>query len=262
MKNRSFGFIGGGRVAYILLKALERQNVIPEKIIVSEPDSGCHDRLKNLVNQNITCTKDNKQAAKADIIFLAVHPPAVPAVLDEISAEINETAILVSLIPTWTIETLSKKLNGHNQIIRMIPNAPSLLGNGFNPVCFTQEITDEKKRDLLALFNYWGQCPEVNENHLEAFAVLTGMGPTYLWPQFKKLFELGISFGLSETELNNGLLNMITGSAQLMFNSELSREQVLDLIPVYPLKEDEKSILESYDLKLNGLYQKLESARK
>jgi len=262
MQNQSFGFIGGGRITYILLEALRRQNVLPEDIIISDPDCSRHEQLKKLVNKNITCTNDNKQAAKADIIFLAVHPPAVPELLNEISDEIQDNSVLISLIPVWTIETLSKGLGGHQQIIRMIPNAPSIIGSGYNPVCFSKEISPGRKQELLKIFARWGECPEVLENQLEGFAVMTGMGPTYFWPQFNKLKELGISFGLEKEQLRSGLLKMISGSAELMFNSDLNSDQVQDLIPVYPLKESEEMILNAFETKLTGLHLKLESARK
>jgi pyrroline-5-carboxylate reductase len=262
MVNQTFGFIGGGRITYILLDALHRKNALPGNIYVSDPDSTRHDLLQKMDLGKLQCSLNNADAAGADIIFLAVHPPVLSTVLEEISGRITESAAVVSLIPAWTMKTISKMLNGHDQIVRMIPNAPSLLGKGFNPACFSKAVSEARKQELLSLFNYWGECPERDENQLEAFAVLTGMGPTYFWPQFQKLYDLGSSFGLEKEKLHEGLQRMIAGAAELWFNSDLSREQVLDLIPVYPLKENEEQILQIYETKLNGLHNKLVSARK
>ena len=102
-----------------------------------------------------------------------------------------------------------------------------------------------------------GPCPVVPEEKLEAYAVLTAMGPTYLWFQFQQLRELGLSFGLSLGEVDAGLAAMVTGAAQSFFGSGLSAEDVMDLVPVKPLHDDEEMVRTIYKTKLAGIYNKL-----
>jgi len=73
---------------------------------------------------------------------------------------------------------------------------------------------------------------------------------------------LAEEFGLNEEEIKEGLKTMLIGSVELLFKSEFSAEEVLDLIPVYPLKNSEETIRNFYDTKLTTLYQKLLEARK
>jgi pyrroline-5-carboxylate reductase len=97
----------------------------------------------------------------------------------------------------------------------------------------------------------------VDETKLEAYAILSAMGPTYLWFQMQKLRELGASFGLTEKETDKALYEMVKGAAKTIFKSGLSYHEVVNLIPVKPLAEDEASILQAYETKLKGLYEKL-----
>ncbi len=110
---------------------------------------------------------------------------------------------------------------------------------------------------MLDLLTALGQCPEVADEKLEAYAILTGMGPTYLWFQFYELAELGRSFGLTGSEVEQGLAAMVGGAVKTMVESGLSAAQVMDLIPVKPLGEEEPAIRQAYRSRLEALYARL-----
>lgn len=109
-------------------------------------------------------------------------------------------------------------------------------------------------RDLLAPL---GECPEVAEPKLEAYALITGMGPTYLWFQFEALRELGRTFGLDDADLAPALKRMVCGAARALLESGLSPAGVMDLIPVKPLAEDEAAIRDCYQRRLLPLFEKI-----
>ncbi len=90
---------------------------------------------------------------------------------------------MISLAPKWTIAKLSGLLNGFTRIARMIPNAPSIAGHGSNPIAYSPSLTAQDRSALAELFAGLGELPEVEEGKLESYALLTAMGPTYLWPR-------------------------------------------------------------------------------
>jgi pyrroline-5-carboxylate reductase len=104
-----------------------------------------------------------------------------------------------------------------------------------------------------------GKCPEVDEGKLEAFAILTAMGPTYLWFQLHELRKIAESFGLSGQEAETGLAEMVAGAVKTLLGSGLTAEEVMDLIPVRPLGEDEANIKAAYHSRLESLYAKLKN---
>lgn len=208
----------------------------------------------------IECHANNSKALEAELIFLAVHPPAMAAVLQELRGKLAASAILVSLVPTVTIASLSQQLDGFNRLVRMIPNAPSLIHQGYNPVAFAPQIAAVEKTALLGFFRQWGEAPEVDEKKLEAYAILTGMGPTYFWFQWLELLRLGREFGMSEAELSSALPAMLHGAAELLFHSGLPAEQVMDLILVHPLKQDEEMIRKIILEKLTARHGRLRHA--
>lgn len=257
MDTSSVGFIGGGRVTRIILEGWKKKNHSPSRISVSDADTDVLRGLQWKFPEIEIHPGENMAAVMRDIIFLAVHPPAMAGVLAEIKDVLRPTSIVVSLAPKWTIKNLSAGLGGFNRIVRMIPNAAAIINEGFNPLSFSGTFTEEEKAEITPFLLALGDCPEVEEGKLEAYAILTAMGPTYFWPQLNELQNLGESFGLTAQEVNAGLTKMAEGTMKTLYKSGLSYEEVMDLIPVKPLAEDEIMIREMYRTKLGGLYEKL-----
>jgi pyrroline-5-carboxylate reductase len=257
MSYKSMGFIGGGRITRIFLEALNRKKILPATVVVSDSSGEVLQKLKEKFPKIQTAQGDNAKAAGQDVVFLALHPPAIGAGLGEIKASLKPGAVLVSMAPKFSIKALSEGLGGFNRIVRMIPNAPSVVNEGYNPVSFGPGITTKEKENLSKLFKKLGDCPEVDEEKLEAYAIITAMGPTYLWFQLYELLELGKSFGLTDKQAWKGIKKMLKGALETVDESGLTPEEVMDLIPVKPLGEDEAMIRNAYRTKLTGLYQKL-----
>ncbi len=80
MAIKSVGFVGGGRVARILLGGWAKSESLPSEIVVSDPDERVLERLTESHPQIAVATNGNERAASQDIVFLALHPPAIAGV--------------------------------------------------------------------------------------------------------------------------------------------------------------------------------------
>jgi len=254
--NQSIGFIGGGRVVRIFLEGWTRARTLPARIVVADPNAETIARLKARF-PSIETTADSAIAAAQEVVFLATPPSAVPEATERMAGALRPAAILVSLAPKFTIAKLTTLLGGFARIARANPNAPSVIGAGFNPVVFGPVLTAVDRATVAALFAPLGESPEVAEDKIEAFAVFTAMGPTYLWFQMQVLREVAVGFGLTEAEANTGLKGMVNGAARTLVDSGLTPAEVMDLVPVRPLAEMEPAVLESYRTRLPVLHQRI-----
>lgn len=257
MKDFSAGFIGGGRITRIMLGGLKRAGKLPRQITVSDSNPEVLNSLQQEFPGITTGPNNNAAAAAQDFVFVALHPPAMDGILSGIKGILKPDAVLVSLAPKLSIAKLSEMLGGFQRIARSIPNAPSIINEGYNPLVFSSALSLTEKGEFKEFFGYFGECPEVEESTLEAYAIISAMGPTYLWFQLYELQTLAESFGISRDNAAAAIKHMVTGAADVMTESGLSPAQVMDLIPVRPLADDEAVIKEMYRKKLSGLYQKL-----
>ena len=200
---QKIGFIGGGRITRIFLEGWKRDKESLENITVSDANGELLRGLKEKYPDIMISPGDNSGPAAAQIVFVALHPPVIKETLEKIKDRFSQDAVLVSLAPRISTRALAD-ITGLKKIVRMIPNAPSIVGKGYNPVAFSPGLSKSEAKEFLKLMKPLGDSPEVDEDKLEAYAIITAMGPTYLWFQLSELNELAQSFGLSEKEAAKG----------------------------------------------------------
>ncbi len=257
MSNQTIGFVGGGRIVRIFLEGWKRAGKLPEKIIVSDCNADVLAKLKAQFPGIETASGKATAAAAQDFVFLAVHPQVMADTTANIKGSIKPKAIVVSLAPKFTIAKLTGMLAGFARLARVIPNAPSIVNFGYNPVTFGPALSSHEKAQIAELFAPLGEFPEVAEEKLEAYALLSAMGPTYLWFQLQALREVASSFGLADAEIAPALKRMVCGGARTLLESGFSPAEVMDLIPVKPMAEMEPQVGEMYRTRLPALYQKI-----
>ena len=257
MADQTVGFVGGGRVARIILGGFKKAGCMPATIVASDTNQDVLKKLQSEFPAVRTAPNNNPEAAGQDVIFLALHPPAMAAALGEIRNSLKPGATVISLAPKLSIAKISEALGGFARIVRLIPNAASIIGRGYNPIAFSQALSAKEREEINSLMRALGKCPEVAEDKLEAYAVVVAMGPTYLWFRLQELRTLAESFGMTPEEAGTGLTEMVVGAVTTLFGSEMTAEDVIDLIPVKPLGEDEAAIKAAYRARLEPLYRKL-----
>lgn len=258
--NISIGFIGGGRITRIILQALKTQDIQCKEKKVYEPDASQAEKLKSYDNE-ISIVQSAADAAKSDMLFMAVHPPELKDVLKEINQEIETNTVLVSLAPKIKIRDITETIGKDCPVIRMIPNAPSIINKGYNVIAYSGNVhfkENEAHQQVIKLLEALGDLVHTDsEDKLEAYAVITGMGPTYLWFQLHELYQIAKEFGMSDQEARNAISKMVKGSVETLLESELNFDETMDLIPFQPLSQHHESIKELYRNILTHLHEKL-----
>ncbi len=254
---KTLGFIGGGRITRILLNGFKNAHVSFEEINVYDTSESVLKALRDDYPHIETSFTDFSGAASSGWVFIALHPPVFMETLDTIKNYIRNDALVISLAPKITIDKIKSVLPGVPNIIRMNPNAGTYVNRGYNPVTYDNNADKSVVSEFLEELDKTGKAPVVPENQLEGYAMISAMGHTYFWYQLQQLKELGLSYGMSDKELNDTISEMLVGTTETLFNSGLEYAKVVDLVPVKPMAEHEDTIRDFYKNRLNGLYQKI-----
>jgi pyrroline-5-carboxylate reductase len=254
---KTIGFIGGGRVTRIFLNAFRNNGLDLDGISVYDPNPMVVDHLKERFPAILASSTDQKSAATADLVFLAVHPPVMMECLATIKPLLNASATVVSLAPKFTIGKIASVLTENPAIARINPSASTWINQGINPICFASGMSADQKEQLLRLMEPIGKSPEVEESKIEAYAMISAMGHTYFWFQIQRLKDLAIGFGMNSAEAETVIAGMMDGTVETLFHSGLSYPEVIDLVPVKPLGPVESMISAFYDEHLVTLYNKI-----
>lgn len=257
MIDKSIGFLGGGRITRVILGGWNLADQVPSRIVVSDSDPLVLAALQDRFPAVETVGDANEIAFEQDVVFLALHPPAIPEVLASLSQPPRAPRIVLSLAPKITLGRLTEMLGGFDRLARVIPNAPSIVAAGFNPIACSAALSQADRKVIDELLGPLGEHPEVEESKLEAFAILTAMGPTYFWPMLYELTSLSETFGLTRSEALNGLRHVLSGAVATMSDSGLDAVAVQDLIPVKPLAELDAPTLATCRTKLAAVFEKI-----
>ncbi|MBP6871463.1 MAG: NAD(P)-binding domain-containing protein [Bacteroidales bacterium] len=260
MKLKSIGFIGCGRITRIILSAWNNKGIELSSVIVCDPDKALLMQLKRQFPK-INITDSQLLSAGQEFVFLALHPPAIPDVLENLKMNVSAKTTIISLAPKITIENIASVLSQVKSIVRLIPNATSIINQGYNPISFAKDESEKTKKEILRIFHPLGHIFEVEQSDLERYAVLSAMLPTYFWFQIKELVNIGCQIGLANDESRKTVKESLLSAINTYFDSGLSPDEVIDLIPVKPLGEFEPEITKAYYEKLIALYEKIKSIK-
>lgn len=255
MKTKSIGFIGGGRIIKIFLQGYKNKGIDFPSVKVCDTNPDTLIKLKNDFPY-IETTDTFDELSGQEIIFIALHPPVIGEKANQIKGLINNETLLISLAPKFSIDKLSN-LTGTKRVVRIIPNATSFINKGYNPVCFSDAIDNNEKQQILEMLKPLGNTFETEESKLEAYAICSAMLPTYFWFQWKEMEKIALEIGLTETESIDTINESLKASLQLMYDSNMTYENVIDLIPVKPIGEKEGEIKEILNNSLVNLFNKI-----
>uniref|UniRef100_A0A8C0H3N0 pyrroline-5-carboxylate reductase n=1 Tax=Chelonoidis abingdonii TaxID=106734 RepID=A0A8C0H3N0_CHEAB len=179
----SVGFIGAGQLAFALARGFTAAGILAaHKITASSPDTDLP-TVFGLRKIGVNFTISNKETVKnSDVLFLAVKPPIIPFILDEIGSDIENRHIVVSCAAGVTISSIEKKLSAFSptpKVIRCMTNTPVIVREGATVYATGTHAEVEDGKLLEQLMASVGFCTEVEEDLIDAVTGLSGSGPAY-----------------------------------------------------------------------------------
>jgi pyrroline-5-carboxylate reductase len=145
-------FIGGGNMASAIIGGLLSKGLGKDNIIVSAPSSGTREALEA---KGTSVTPSNVEAARgADVIILAVKPAVASSVCEELRSAWSQlgdgNSVVVSVAAGVTAGSLRGWLGGNDgvaiPIVRVMPNTPSLVGEGASGAFADENVKEHQKQ--------------------------------------------------------------------------------------------------------------------
>jgi pyrroline-5-carboxylate reductase len=225
------GFIGAGRMATALARGcLQSGLVAAEQLLATDPHPEPRQIFREQVPGALVFDTNQPVLAQADVIFLAVKPQVMSAVLTEICGQVTERQLIVSIAAGITLQRLADGLPQRTRLIRVMPNTPCLVGLGAS--CFSRgssatEIDATHVEQILASV---GQAFEVPESALDAVTGLSGSGPAFIYRVIESLAAGGVEMGLPPDLALQLAAQTAKGAAEMLLTTGRSpaelREQV------------------------------------
>ena len=214
---KKIGFIGSGNMAEAIISGILQKGIIKEKNILAFEVS--KERITYMNDKyNITFLDSiNEVLIESDYTFLAIKPQIFPIVFGtEIGFEYSGTIIsIMAGIDTTKLNKAFPKA----EVVRTMPNVPALVGEGITGVCFSKEITNENKDEVIKLLQSIGKTLIIEEKNIDALTGLSGSGPAFVFQFAEAMADAGVYCGLSRTDASLLAAQTIYGSAKMIIET-------------------------------------------
>lgn len=212
--------IGAGIMGEALISALIASGITPGSITISEKRE---DRAQELVSRYGVGHADlAENVATSDAILLVVKPQDMETVLREIKSSIRPETLLISFAAGKRIEFISSHLGGLNPVIRVMPNTPTLVGEGMAAMSIGPKVSLSQSEFVRGFLAATGRVVEVTEDLQDAVTAVSGSGPAYFFYFVESMVKAGTELGLSNDVATELTVQTMVGAAKLLATSDKS----------------------------------------
>jgi pyrroline-5-carboxylate reductase len=236
VKENSYYIIGMGNIGKILVQRLLKVGVTKEQINVTDVDLSRVDGVTTEFGVK-ALDMDNTRVGDVDVIIVAAPPKAVPDILKTMDSSLHADQVIISMAAAVPLSYMRKMVSKPVSIVRVLPNPPSLLGKGMNPVSFEPAEKAEVKEFIKALLAVLGDTIEVDDSLMAWSVALTGAALRTIFPVMDGMVRAGMEAGLSPEESRRVAARIFHGVSALALETDLSMEQIHNLTPMQTLDE-------------------------
>ncbi len=214
------GFIGVGNMGGTILKAALKNGYIdPANAIAFDVAKNQLDKIAS--EYSVACAENNRELAKAcDCIVLGVKPVFLGGVLEEIRDLVAGKA-LISIAAGWSMEMLNAALGENHQamILRVMPNTPALVGEGYTALCEETTLTQEWMTWAEGLFACLGKASVVPERLFDAVIAVSGSSPAYIYTLIDAMAMGAVQQGMPRAMALEAAAQTVLGSAKMVLET-------------------------------------------
>lgn len=155
----------------------------------------------------------------ADILFLALKPQVMDAVLPGLTSLVGPQTTVVSVAAGKTIASMETHL-GRAAMVRAMPNTPAMVGRGVTGA-FANTAVSAAQRDIVhRLLQVSGPVEWVaSEADINAVTALSGSGPAYVFYLVECMAEAGRKAGLPADLAMRLARETVAGAGELLHQS-------------------------------------------
>ena len=204
--------IGGGNMGEALLAGLIRAGRPARDLVLSEKVAERADYLAQTYSVRVAPMAEAVE--NAAFVIVAVKPADAEAVVTEIATAAGRAES--DAVEGITTAFYEAHLPAGYPVIRVMPNAPALVGAGISALARGRFATEAQLSEAAELFEGVGGVLTVAETHLDAVTAVSGSGPAYFFLFLEALIDAAVASGLSRVVATELAVQTMAGSVAML----------------------------------------------
>lgn len=210
------GFLGAGRMATAMAAGFVRAGLArPEDLAASDPSPAARQQFAEATGA--AAGEDNRAvAARSSVVILAVKPQNMAELLAELRGSLTTEHLVASIAAGIRLEQLRAGLGPAPRLVRVMPNAPCLVGCGASGFALDAGALPADRETVQSLLTATGRAVETPETLLDAVTGLSGSGPAFIFLVIEALADGGVAAGLPRAVALELAAQTVRGAAEMV----------------------------------------------
>ncbi|WP_377290051.1 pyrroline-5-carboxylate reductase [Rhizobium sp. SG2393] len=210
--------VGAGNMGGAMLAGWLKSGVAASDLLVLDP--GPAPAMAALMAEHgVTHATAAPAGLSASMLFLAVKPQVMDAVLPPLKGLVGPDTVIVSVAAGKTLAFLEGHL-GAAGMVRAMPNTPAMIGRGVTGAFANDRVTPEARASVHELLAVSGPVEWVDtEEKIDAVTAVSGSGPAYVFHLVECMAEAGRKAGLPADLAMRLARETVSGAGELLHRS-------------------------------------------
>ncbi len=217
LHEKTIVFIGAGSMAEAMISGIVAAGKVPSNQIFVTNRSNTA-RLQQLEEtykiKGLTSQQLNLQ--NIDMIVLAMKPKDAEVALQSIKDSLQPNQLVLSVLAGITTTYMEQHLPAGQQVIRVMPNTSSMIGESATAISAGSSTTTENMLLAKDLLESIGEVYEIPEDQMDVFTGVAGSGPAYIYYLMEHMEATVRKAGLQEKVTRDIIAQTIVGAAKMI----------------------------------------------
>ncbi|MBI1885108.1 MAG: pyrroline-5-carboxylate reductase [Chloroflexi bacterium] len=207
-------FIGGGVMGEAIISAVLSKGLAKAQDVVA-CDVLAQRRRHLESSYKVRAVESSADAVPgAEVVVLAVKPQEFASAGRQLNGRLDGGQTIMSIMAGVPIATICDTLR-HKSVVRVIPNTPAQIGEGFSVWTATPEVSEAARGQVAKLLGALGlevYVPE--EKYIDMATAVSSSGPAYVFLVIEALIDAAVHIGIRRGQAVPMVLQTVLGSAR------------------------------------------------
>jgi pyrroline-5-carboxylate reductase len=217
----AIAILGAGSMGRAILQGLLSPHVhvasgirITNRRVESAADFATEPRVSAWVtSENVHA---NREAVRgASVVIVAVKPADVEELVADVSADLDDDAVVVSVAAGKTLQQLQAAAGDTRAVMRAMPNTPAQIRRGVTGIAVGDHVSAAQRDLVESVFATVGSVVVVDEG-LNALTSISGSGPAYVFYLIEQWEQAARDLGFTHDEAALLVRETVRGAAELV----------------------------------------------
>ncbi len=210
--------IGAGNMGGAMLSGWLKSGVPGSAVVVVDPGPS-PTMMSTIADAGAAHVTAAPADLEAGVLFLAVKPQVMEAVLPTVKSVVGPQTVVVSVAAGKTLAFLEKHL-GEAAMVRAMPNTPAMIGRGVTGAFANARVSAEQRDGVNSLLRVSGPVEWVpSESDIDSVTAVSGSGPAYVFYLVECMAEAGRKLGLQADLAMRLARETVAGAGELLHQS-------------------------------------------